>query len=337
MRTSFTQLVRRGSRRLVALPYIAVALLAAGCSGDSTDPPADGLLPDDEGSFEIGPSALATAQTAQMGQMHRLAIADERGARKLPFAASSAKPVDSPFDLTYFGGPVLTRSRSHNVYVNCADPASCWGTGPLTPGTFLSDLNQSQFIRVVNEFIHVDARGRFPVSELKTRATFANHTATLGDIFSILAGAVERTGKSGYEHVYHVFLPEGTDMCIDEQTCYSPDDPSRWIFCAFHGPVDFGSTHVLFSVEPYQFVDGCAFPGQTPHGVIDATASTLSHELLESVTDPDLNAWFNVLFGLENADICFAFATNQRMGKNEYVVQSEYSNKAHGCVSAMPT
>jgi hypothetical protein len=129
-----------------------------------------------------------------------------------------------------------------------------------------------------------------------------------------------------------VFLPKGTDMCMDSTHCYSPDNPSTFVFCAFHGSVDFGSNrHVLFSVEPYQAVAGCEIPGQTPHGVIDATASVLSHEFLETVTDPDLDAWFNLLTGNEIGDLCFAFGNNEPMGGHSYVIQEEYSNSVHNC------
>jgi hypothetical protein len=136
--------------------------------------------------------------------------------------------------------------------------------------------------------------------------------------------------------VYHVFLPQGTDMCIDGTTCYSPDDFTRFVFCAFHGSVDFSPTlHVLFSVEPYQAVVGCQIPGQTPNGVIDATASTLSHELIETITDPDLNAWFNGLTGNEIADLCSTFGSNQRLNRHDYFIQAEYSNAVRACT--MPT
>jgi len=144
--------------------------------------------------------------------------------------------------------------------------------------------------------------------------------------------AVTAINASGYTAIYHVFLPQGTDMCIEPGFCYSPDNFQTFGFCAFHSSVDFDAdTHVLFSVEPYQAVPGCEIPGQTPHGVIDATASTLSHELIETITDPDGDAWFG-LFG-EVADLCFLFASDQRVNKHDYFLQSEYSNKARACVA----
>lgn len=243
--------------------------------------------------------------------------------------------INSPFDLTYAGGPLVTRATSRNVYVNCASgPASCWGTGSLSPATFLRDLNRSSFIGVVDQYLGEEAAGHFRVAELNTTATFAGKTptATINDVFAILFSASTFTNASGYTNIFHVFLPQGTDMCIDKTTCYSPDNPDTFVFCAFHGSVDFGANqHVLFSVEPYQAVPGCEIPGQTPHGVIDATASTLSHEFFETITDPDLDSWFNFLTLNEIGDLCSAFGNNEPMGNHSYVIQEEYSNAVHNC------
>jgi hypothetical protein len=316
----------------------AVTLFLAACDGQPAAPAEDASLPAQP--FEIVPEAAVAARAATMRGTHKLVTAQSRVAMPSSIHGLEADIINSPFDLTYFGGATVHNATSYNVYVNCATgPAKCWGTDGLTPATFLSDLNRSDFIRVVNQYTGSDAKGRFPVAELSTTATFAQDptgvhppTATILDIFRIVFSAVQATHVSGYKGVYHVFLPQGTDMCIDEFTCYSPDDFSTFVFCAFHGSVDFSPTlHVLFSVEPYQNVNGCEIPGQTPHGVIDATASTLSHELIETITDPDLDAWFNGLTGNEIADLCFVFGSNQRVNRNNYFIQAEYSNAVHAC------
>lgn len=336
MRTTFGRNPAYGLRVSSAIPLLAAAaLLVAACSDEPTDPGTDTTLDEPIQEFVTTPEALTAAHTAAMRSTHHLPTLERRPSA-ISFSETHKDPVSSPFDLTYFGGPVVNAAKSFNIFVNCADgPASCWGTGALTPTTFLRDLNHDDFIRVVNEFINSDARNNFPASELKTTATFSQpHTATIDDVLGIVLSAVNHTQASGYTSIYHVFLPEGTDMCFDPTTCYSPDNFDTFVFCAFHSSVDFdANTHVLFSVEPYQAVPGCQIPGQTPHGVIDATASTLSHELMETITDPDGNAWFNGLFGFEGSDICTALASNQHVNGHDYFLQLEYSNKRHGCVT----
>jgi hypothetical protein len=257
------------------------------------------------------------------------------------FSASVARLDNSPFDLTYFGGRVVKRATSYVVAVNCITPntpATCWGTGTLSPTTFLRDLNVSSYIRLANEYIGVDALEKFPVREMKTRMTFATpDNATLQEILNIVADAVRRTDDAGYDAIYHVFLPQGTSMCIVAGNCYSPNDPASWAFCAFHGSVNLlNGRHVLFTVEPYQGVNGCQLPNQTPNGLIDATASTLAHELFETITDPDFDGWSNALFGYEMSDMCFAFGSNQLMNGHQYFVQMEYSNRLHLCTDSPP-
>lgn len=335
MRPTSLKCLRFGRASSAALLTSALALLLAGC-GDSTDPAADDGAGQPIQSFSVTPEGMAAAQTATLRSSHKLPIVSGRTIQAGFSASSAAPPVDSPFDLTYFGGAVVNSATSYNVYVNCADgPAACWGTGKLTPATFLRDLNHDGFIRLMNEFIGSDAKGHFPVAELSTTADFSTpNTASLEDIFGIVFSASSFTGAIGYSAIYHIFLPQGTDMCFDAQTCYSPDNFDTFVFCAFHFSVDFDAdTHVLFTVEPYQFVPGCSIPGQTPHGVIDATASTVSHELMETMMDPDGNAWFNGLTGNEGSDLCSAIGSNEFIGNHQYFIQKEYSNKVHGCTT----
>jgi hypothetical protein len=321
-----------------SLPAFALAgamgLLLAACQ---TDTLTNGAVDDGANVPPVTFAPVAGAHDAVAASTRRLVrtltTLQLRGATPAGLGASAGANVDSPWDLTYVGGPLVTRATSWNVYVNCATTAAkCWGTGSLSPATFLRDLNRSSFIGVVNQYLGVSAAGRFAVNELSTTAAFATDTATIDDVLNIVYSASTFTKASGYTNIFHVFLPQGTDMCISPGLCYSPDNPESFVFCAFHGSIDFGpNQHVLFSVEPYQDVDGCRLTSQTPHGVIDATASTLSHEFIETITDPDLDAWFNLLTGNEIADLCFAFASNQRMGVHAYSIQEEYSNAVHGC------
>ena len=246
--------------------------------------------------------------------------------------------VNSPWDLTYNGGPTVNHATQWPIYVNCTTTvAGCWGTGALTPKTFLHDYQASSMVEIAGQYVHADPTGRFAtINELSTTVKFAFDsttgapTMTVADLFAILHAASQATTKSGYDQIYHVFIPSGVDMCTGPTNCYSPNNPSTFVFCAFHGSVNFGPHwHVLFTMEPYQFVPGCVLPQQTR--VIDGTASTLSHEFTELITDPDLDAWFNDLTGNEIGDLCFTFRNPEQLAANMYVVQEEYSNTVHAC------
>ena len=336
MRSTFVKCPRSGRLNSAAPLVAALAVLLGACAGDSTDPATDDGAGQPPQAFSVTPEARAAVKGATMRASHKLPIVS---ARTVPvgFSASVATPpTNSPFDLTYFGGAVVNAATVFNIYVNCdGGPAACWGTGTLTPATFLRDLNHDNFIRLMDEFIGSNARNHFPVSELSTTVELPiPNVASIDDVLGIVFSAASFTGEVGYGAIYHVFLPQGTDMCIDDFTCYSPDNFDTFVFCAFHGSVDFGpDAHVLFTVEPYQFTPGCSIPGQAPHGVIDATASTVSHEQMETMMDPDGDAWFNGLFGFEGSDMCSAIGSNEFIGNHQYFIQKEYSNKTHGCTT----
>jgi hypothetical protein len=69
-------------------------------------------------------------------------------------------------------------------------------------------------------------------------------------------------------------------------------------------------------------------------------ASILAHELEETVTDPDLNAWYDNK-GYENADKCaWSFGTlykaangayaNMKLGTRDFLIQRNWVNAGSG-------
>ena len=245
-------------------------------------------------------------------------------------------------DLVYSGGARVTTALSHAVYVDCTAVSTCWGN----PEGFLTDLSKSSFIHLVDQYIGSVTNLRYPVgARAFVSYGFYGNTLYPHDIFAILHAVAKTTG-TGYSHVYHVFLPKGVDTCFDQSNnCYSPDNPSNFFFCAYHGSVTFSDIgHVLYTVEPYQDVPGCAVATPSPNGQqADSTNSVLSHELFVWLSDPDGRSWFNRtsldLAGFEIGDECqplvnssfdFLVPTFFINGKN-YEVQTEYSNHYHAC------
>src|SRR5713226_360339 len=82
-------------------------------------------------------------------------------------------------------------------------------------------------------------------------------------------------------HLYPVFLPKEAQVGIE------PDgEKSGSTFCAFHSATKTASgSPLIFAVEPY----GNVCPnGQAPNGdaAADTQVDTLSHEIIEAITDP---------------------------------------------------
>jgi hypothetical protein len=265
---------------------------------------------------------------------------------------SVPSPGFYPADLTYFGGATLTDMQSNNVYVNeesCGSVRTCWGN----PARFLRDLNESSFIRLTDQY--TGTRGRYRVGEstsvtvTPTTSAFGTNEITQDAIVNIVYNAASELG-TGYGHEYHVFLPASIDTCFPgDHVCYSPDNPATFVFCAYHGSIDFTDIgHVLVSVEPYQNVTGCqAFPPNPNGELADSTNSVLSHELIESITDPDVGSgWVAVnslaVLGAEIGDLCepvgvqclnnpYFCDSYVTLNEHRYEIQLEYSNNYHAC------
>jgi hypothetical protein len=107
------------------------------------------------------------------------------------------------------------------------------------------------------------------------------------------------------------------------------------VFCAYHASVDFADltpTHVIFTIIPYQDLPGCGDNGLSGNSVANSTATALSHEFSESVSDADPNTgWFNSVFGAEIGDLCNTFRATETLNTHKYIIQPEYSNAVHGC------
>jgi hypothetical protein len=287
------------------------------------------------------PAAAKLVRTSKPGNGH--------GNQVGPFQNGRPRAIG---DLTYQGGPVVTAAQSHALYVtnpavSCTTPA-CWGN----PEQFLQDLSGSEFIRITDQYTGHNGNNQYTVGAHAT-VSFPLPAKPLTDLdmLAIVHAAASATHQTGYNHIYHVFLPPGTDECFDSSftVCYSPDKPSTFFFCAYHTSADFADIgHVLYTVEPFQNVLGCNVSPGSPNGqLVDSTASVLSHELFETITDPDGTSWWNTesndLFGDEIADECsFVIFTAVaayfdppafRIGGITYAVQMEYNNNAHTCTT----
>jgi hypothetical protein len=282
------------------------------------------------------------------GENGAVSAPTEQSPETEPFATATVPGVSAPgfypADLSDTGhGNVIKSAFSNNVYVNCssnlATAGSCWGT----PSTFLGRLASSLFIHITDQYVGTTTNNRYP---LGTGTAILDsklpQTLGLGDI-SMLVHTAARAHGSGYDHIYHIFLRSGVNVCLSSTVCYSPNNLSTFMFCAFHGTFQFSDIgHVVYTVEPYQNVRGCAVAQPSPNGaLVDSTSSTLSHELFESITDPDANAWFAqsslIEYSAEIGDVC-----QTRFGKygaflisgRSYAIQPEYSNKYHACSTA---
>ena len=301
--------------------------------------PTDESAPYDRSSFGVHARGPARSQThptwSHPSGPSAISVAAMPSIAVVPPPGFYPADVSSPTN-----GPTVLTAESHPLYVDCPD--SCWGS----PATFLSNLDQSTFIHVVDQYVGSATNNRYTLGKAGS-VDYPKKTLYDADILAIVHAGGKAFG-TGYNHIYHVFLPRGVDACLTgTNQCYSPDNPATFFFCAYHASVTFTDIgHTLFTVEPYQDVLGCSVAPGSPNGaLVDSTADVLSHELFETISDPDGTAWYqdsSVLFGgAEIGDICqaavvigadvyFSYGVVTLHG-HSYEVQPEYSNAYHAC------
>jgi hypothetical protein len=289
--------------------------------------------------FSVQPGHGARAR----GEPPRRPDCDYRDQRNVPAVKTLA-----PDGLIFHGGPVMATAQHTSMFVNCS--LSCWGN----PTDFLSNLFIGQnipFIHIVDQYVNTTAAGRYTTGNIGIELNGTQpHTLTDSQLRGLILQGVRflnsQGGGGGHNRMYSIFLPQGQNLCFDNSTvCYCPDNNCNggsFDFCAFHGSFDSTDAvgnplHVIFQAMPYQDVQGCQTANGPNGSHIDSTNNVVSHEIFETITDPDLNAWFNAN-GEEIGDICAWQMINPiLLNGAPYAIQKEYSNLAHQCVSEPPT
>jgi hypothetical protein len=162
---------------------------------------------------------------------------------------------------------------------------------------------------------------------------------------------------------FFVFTGAGAEECSGaSRTINCTFSPRTDSFCAYHSSflspaVNQDRLPLIYAYIPSAANDGggCSLPsffaGPNGNNIADATLNSVSHEQFESVTDPFVNTngnlgWFDDRDSAgriegEIGDKCVrALGSIQADGRNitlnghPYLLQKEWSNRAHGCAFA---
>lgn len=139
-------------------------------------------------------------------------------------------------------------------------------------------------------------------------------------------------------HIFFLFTSWGEGSCYDRTSsgCAFSD------YCAYHSYYTLGKQRILYANMPYTGTvpRNCDVSTSPNHDLdADSTINVTSHEQMETVTDPYLNAWYDVSDN-EIGDKCawtfgrLAFDGGQADAEwngHFYIVQQEWSNIRAGC------
>ncbi len=218
------------------------------------------------------------------------------------------------------GGAVLATSH---VYVVWWGSSSAWASD-VQPGigTFFGGLGGSGYANTATQYMR---GGGLSIAASATRTDSSApprkvNAATLGNEVLKVFGTVDPAG------VYFV---------------YTSNFPNGGNFCAWHSAGNCGGTPIEFA----WFFDLAGDPGCDPadnstgHSqALAALANVSGHELSETVTDPQLNAWYDAS-GAENADKCawtFGAPSLTFSNGSKWKVQGNWSNAAYNAGTGYP-
>jgi hypothetical protein len=314
----------------------------------------------------------ASALVVRLPNGHRVSMQPLRGAGALtssPAARtfSGATGFAGSGNLQYHGGPVMPSNTNYTLYWR---PSGA----PGYPPEYQSGVNA-----YLEDLAH-DSGGAQNVDSVATQygdkeghaANYSSHfggalidtdpypingcTAaaiclTDAQIQSEIKSYVKAHGlPEDLAHEYFLLTPPEVEDCFDATGTECSAGATNGVYCAYHGSFSDGGSTIVYSNDPYVTGNFGCDDGEHPNnkpsdGVLEGG---LSHEHNESITDPELNAWYDAS-GFENGDKCRTFnATteygvplgtasdgahyNQIVNSDLYWYQQEWSNEGSHCL-----
>lgn len=349
--------------RTVMVGMGAVALLAGGT----------GLA----GTAEAAPAAASPSAVVHRAKPHIMPIRGSARAARAGQASRQSTPTETRVcngctpPLLYGGGPVMgTAGTVGEVTIT---PIFWAPPGTSFPATYTATINKyltdvaaasgtaNNVYSVDTEYSNIHYLTHFGGAQTDTHA-FPATQCPIDPGFTRCVNDPELTAEvgrylganslpAGFGHLYPVFFPPGIE------TGDGAGGTSATTYCGYHSIFQTGGgASVIYANEPYPNLNGCG-SGQAPNGPFaDAALDTLSHEINESVTDPDtVMGWLDST-GNEIGDECSniygvpggstdpnnASTTeyNQVINGDHYYTQQEFSNAdfakggQHGCVQS---
>lgn len=273
------------------------------------------------------------------------------------------KPFSAPpgAHLQYFGGRIMSNIDVVQVI---------YGTGSYLPqitstaspsvATFYQGVLNSAYVDWLTEYNTVGltpptssqvlGRGSFR-TQVTITPSAVNNGAVIDDLniqnelaAQIAAGTLPPPthDAAGNNNTYYaIYFPHGKVITLGGAA-------SCQVFCAYHGTIANAASQgeITYGVHPdFQPGSGCEFgcgAAQTPFGNVTQVAS---HELIETMTDPEVGlatvfgpplAWADTVFS-EIGDICND-QNGQVVGADglTYDVQTEFSNSLNDCIVTNP-
>jgi hypothetical protein len=287
----------------------------------------------------------AAAGTPAISYMDVRGGHDESDARRVNAAAGgrATRVGRGANGINYNGGPVMsTTTTAYVIWYGS------WASSPTKTGIisdFLSTVGGSPYFNVNTTYTDKTGARVQNAVKLGAQATDAGSVGltnlTDGQILTIVQHAITAGLPKDPNGVYFVL----TSANVTKSGFLTS-------YCGWHSAATVAGTTIKYSFvgDPTgpQLGNCSAQSASSPNGDAgaDAMTSVIAHELEETVTDPNLNAWYDSR-GNENADKCaWTFGTtyktangslaNMKLGTRDFLIQRNWINASGGaCTLAL--
>jgi IPT/TIG domain-containing protein/List-Bact-rpt repeat protein len=274
-------------------------------------------------------------------------------------AAGPAASQLGPNELTYHGGPVMHQSTAHAIFWIPAGYSVGANYQSVVDGYFQNVADASgrsdNDYSVAAQYGDTSGPGAYQVSfggSVVDTDPFPANGCMDGPLPVCLTDAqlqaeidkvISAHGwQTGLSNEFFIFTPPPAGSCFDSSStlcAYS-------YYCAYHGSFtsSLGNGTVVYANQPYAAQPAAPTScdtGARPNGDdADPEVNLVSHEQIESITDPLLDAWYDGS-GSEIADKCaWNFGPNagdnEQIGTGHYSLQQEWSNQTFDPSTGVP-
>ena len=248
--------------------------------------------------------------------------------------------------LTYEGGPVLSSMKSVSVLYGSGSYAPYVGSGSTT-ADFIGQFLGSGVLDWLHEY---DTPAVGGTGQTIGRGSYAGTysitpaTAHAGSVVNDSAVVSELAAQIAAGHLpvpdantsYALFFPHGEQIC-QGGSCSGVSGG----FCAYHGTFDYAGVTATYQVMPDNQPGSGLETGCGSGTPAENETATVSHELVETITDPDVGfatvigppiGWYDTANG-EIGDVCNAqHSTFTGSDGVSYTMQKFFSNAAADCI-----
>jgi hypothetical protein len=275
--------------------------------------------------------------------------------------------------LTFHGGPIMQRVKVNVIF--WLPPGTHYDLPPLntlaqdqlyenTIKSFFSDLSGTSYLNILRQYIGQCGPNSCVAPENPGGVSLGSSFVDLtpypesplsdGDVQNEVQNIINQKGLAfDLSTEFFVFTAASIQEC---HSIFGVNKCTGTDFCAYHWEFDFNGSKIVYAyMANLNSIGGCVLglPSAPNQSAADQEVVAASHELFESITDPEppftainiLNPlgntgwWASNLFdggnfGDEIGDDCNRQAVSVTPGTAPFVVQNQFSNDSLSCVTS---